>query len=109
MGPRTLPRAQTCALEFARARNFGHHSLAAAVSGGSISEWPLRTAAATTSIVKIVALSILVSIATSRYSFAADIQPGNCARAASYSENKRGFSILAMQNGKTIFEHYANG
>ena len=39
----------------------------------------------------------------------ADIQPGNCARAANYSENKRGFSMLVMQNGKTVFEHYANG
>jgi CubicO group peptidase (beta-lactamase class C family) len=42
-------------------------------------------------------------------SFAADIQPGNCARAAAYSEKNRGFSILVMQNGKTVFEHYANG
>ena len=39
----------------------------------------------------------------------ADIQPGNCARAAAYSENNRGFSMLMMQNGKTVFEHYANG
>src|SRR5438132_7887143 len=39
----------------------------------------------------------------------AEIQPGNCARAANYSENKRGFSMLVMQNGKTVFEHYANG
>ena len=39
----------------------------------------------------------------------ADIQPGNCARAANYSENKRGFSMLVIQNGRTVFEHYANG
>src|SRR5438477_9104357 len=39
----------------------------------------------------------------------ADIQPGNCARAAKYSDSKRGFSMLVMQNGKTVFEHYANG
>src|SRR2546428_13513028 len=39
----------------------------------------------------------------------AEIQPGNCARAANYSENQRGFSMLVMQNGKTVFEHYANG
>jgi CubicO group peptidase (beta-lactamase class C family) len=58
--------------------------------------------------VKFVALSILASIATSTSSFA-DIQPGNCARAANYSENNRGFSMLVIQNGKTIFEHYANG
>jgi CubicO group peptidase (beta-lactamase class C family) len=55
-----------------------------------------------------VALSILVSLVKSASSFA-DIQPGNCARAASYSENKRGFSMLVMQNGRTVFEHYANG
>ena len=55
-----------------------------------------------------VALSILASLVTSTSSFA-DIQPGNCARAANYSENKRGFSMLVMQNGKTVFEHYANG
>ena len=57
---------------------------------------------------KFVALSILASIATSTTGFG-QIQPGNCARAASYSENNRGFSMLVMQNGKTIFEHYANG
>ena len=41
--------------------------------------------------------------------FAADIQPGNCARAAGYSEKNQGFSMLVMQNGKPVFEHYANG
>jgi CubicO group peptidase (beta-lactamase class C family) len=55
-----------------------------------------------------VALSILASLATSTLSFA-DIQPGKCARAANYSENKRGFSMLVTQNGRTVFEHYANG
>src|SRR5712664_2432295 len=57
---------------------------------------------------RFVAWSILASIAGSISAFA-DIQPGNCARAANYSENSRGFSMLVMQNGKTIFEHYANG
>src|SRR5258708_24813149 len=56
-----------------------------------------------------VALSILASIGTSTSLFGADIQPANCARAAAYSEKNRGFSMLVMQNGKTIFEHYANG
>ena len=51
----------------------------------------------------------LVALATSTSSFAADIQPGNCARAAGYSEKNTGFSMLVMQNGKTVFEHYANG
>ena len=55
-----------------------------------------------------VALSILASLAISTLSFA-DIQPGNCARAANYSENKRGFSMIVIQNGRTVFEHYANG
>src|SRR4030095_9516783 len=39
----------------------------------------------------------------------AEIQPTDCARAAKYSESKRGVSMLVMQNGRTIFEHYANG
>lgn len=39
----------------------------------------------------------------------AEIQPADCARAAKYSESKRGVSMLVMQNGRTIFEHYANG
>src|ERR1700730_14340238 len=51
----------------------------------------------------------LVALATSTSSFAADIQPGNCARAAGYSEKNTGFSMLVTQNGKTVFEHYANG
>jgi CubicO group peptidase (beta-lactamase class C family) len=39
----------------------------------------------------------------------AEIRPDDCARAAKYSEGKRGVSIVVMQNGRTIFEHYANG
>jgi CubicO group peptidase (beta-lactamase class C family) len=39
----------------------------------------------------------------------ADIHPDDCARAAKYSESKHGVSMLVMQNGRTIFEHYANG
>ncbi len=33
----------------------------------------------------------------------------DCARAAKYSESKRGISVVVMQNGRTIFERYANG
>jgi CubicO group peptidase (beta-lactamase class C family) len=51
----------------------------------------------------------LIAIPATTSSFAADIQPGNCARAAAYSANNRGFSMLVMQNGKTVFEHYSNG
>src|ERR1700682_1968747 len=39
----------------------------------------------------------------------ADVQPADCARAVKYSESKRGISMLVVQNGRTIFEHYANG
>src|SRR5260370_26955718 len=39
----------------------------------------------------------------------AEIRPADCARAAKYSESKRGVSMLVMQNGRTISEHYANG
>jgi CubicO group peptidase (beta-lactamase class C family) len=39
----------------------------------------------------------------------AEIQPSDCARAAKYSETRRGSAVLVLQNGRTIFEHYANG
>ncbi len=39
----------------------------------------------------------------------AEIRESDCARAAKYSDSKRGFSMLVMQNGRTVFEHYANG
>ena len=39
----------------------------------------------------------------------AEIQHADCGRAATYSESRRGVSILVIQNGRTIFEHYANG
>jgi CubicO group peptidase (beta-lactamase class C family) len=39
----------------------------------------------------------------------AELQPSNCARAAKYSESRRGISMLVIQNGRTVFEHYANG
>src|SRR5882724_794189 len=39
----------------------------------------------------------------------AELRPADCARAAKYSESKRGVSMLVMQNGKIIFESYANG
>jgi CubicO group peptidase (beta-lactamase class C family) len=42
-------------------------------------------------------------------SLPAAIQPTDCARAAKYSESRRGAAMLVMQNGRTIFEHYANG
>jgi CubicO group peptidase (beta-lactamase class C family) len=55
------------------------------------------------------ALSILATfIATSTTAFA-ELRTADCARATKYSESKRGVSMLVMQNGQTIFEHYANG
>jgi CubicO group peptidase (beta-lactamase class C family) len=39
----------------------------------------------------------------------ADIKPSDCARAAKYSESHTGMSMLVMQNGRTVFEHYAHG
>jgi CubicO group peptidase (beta-lactamase class C family) len=47
-------------------------------------------------------------IATSTTALA-ELRAADCARAAKYSESKRGISILVTQNGRTIFEHYANG
>ena len=41
--------------------------------------------------------------------FAAPLRPNDCARAAKYSESKRGVAMLVLQNGHAIFEHYANG
>src|SRR5947199_8747873 len=38
----------------------------------------------------------------------AEILPAACARAAKYSESKRGVAMLVLQNGRSIFEHYAN-
>jgi CubicO group peptidase (beta-lactamase class C family) len=59
--------------------------------------------------VKLLALSILaVGFTIPAFSFA-EIRPDACARAAKYSESKRGISILVMQNGHTVFEHYGNG
>src|SRR5437867_12577986 len=52
---------------------------------------------------------ILLCVFLTSTSASAEIQPADCARAAKYSEGKRGVSMLVMQNGRTIFERYANG
>jgi CubicO group peptidase (beta-lactamase class C family) len=58
---------------------------------------------------KLFSLSVVaVSTLISTLSFA-QIRPDNCARAANYSENKRGVAMLVMQNGQTIFEHHPKG
>src|SRR5258707_13016704 len=51
---------------------------------------------------------LLATFATSPAVFA-EIKASDCARAAKYSETRRGSAMLVMQNGRTIFEHYANG
>jgi CubicO group peptidase (beta-lactamase class C family) len=50
----------------------------------------------------------LLAFATSS-SVSAEIRVADCARGAKYSESKRGVSMLVIQNGRTVFEHYANG
>ena len=39
----------------------------------------------------------------------AAVQPSACAQAAKYSDARHGTSLLVIQNGQTVFEHYANG
>jgi CubicO group peptidase (beta-lactamase class C family) len=58
---------------------------------------------------KFVTPSILGFALLGSTSLFGEIQPGDCARAAKYSESNRGVSMFVMQNGRTIFEHYANG
>jgi len=52
-------------------------------------------------------IAVLILCATPA-AFAA-IQVADCARAAKYSESKRGNAMLVLQTGRTVFEHYANG
>src|SRR5436190_15192789 len=51
---------------------------------------------------------LLVALGLSPFAFA-EISVSDCASAAKYSESRRGSAMLVMQNGRTIFEHYANG
>lgn len=51
----------------------------------------------------------LVCLFVSRTRASLALEPAHCARAANYSEARHGTSLLVMQNGRTIFEHYANG
>jgi CubicO group peptidase (beta-lactamase class C family) len=62
---------------------------------------PLRTR-------RVSRLIVLLLLAAWTSGFA-EVQHADCARAARYSESRRGVSILVIQNGRTIFEHYANG
>jgi CubicO group peptidase (beta-lactamase class C family) len=55
-----------------------------------------------------IVLAAALVLATSTIALAG-IKPGDCARAAKYSESKGGIAMLVMQNGRTMFEHYGNG
>src|ERR1700759_3529222 len=58
---------------------------------------------------KLLRLTLLATfISTPIFTFAG-IQPNDCARAAKYSESKRGLAMLVLQNGRTVFERYARG
>jgi CubicO group peptidase (beta-lactamase class C family) len=57
---------------------------------------------------KVTRLIVLLLLEVSTSGFA-EIQHVDCARDATYSESRRGVSILVIQNGRTIFEHYTNG
>ncbi|PYJ37404.1 MAG: serine hydrolase [Verrucomicrobia bacterium] len=50
-----------------------------------------------------------ITLSLTSVSAFAEIRATDCVLAAKYSESKRGVSMLVMQNGRTIFEHYANG
>jgi CubicO group peptidase (beta-lactamase class C family) len=52
---------------------------------------------------------LALAVVLASQSVFAEINPADCARAAKYSESRRGSAILVMQNGRTLFEHYANG
>jgi CubicO group peptidase (beta-lactamase class C family) len=58
---------------------------------------------------KIWRLSILISLIATVTSSLAELKPANCARAAKYSESRHGFSMLVIQNNRTVFERYAFG
>jgi CubicO group peptidase (beta-lactamase class C family) len=51
----------------------------------------------------------VLALAIEPASLPAEIRESDCARAAKYSDSGRGSTVLVMQNGRTIFEHYANG
>jgi len=50
-------------------------------------------------------IAVYLVVATSGF---AEIQHADCVRAAKYSESRRGSAMLVLQNGRTIFEDYAN-
>jgi CubicO group peptidase (beta-lactamase class C family) len=53
--------------------------------------------------------TLLLLILSASEPFGAGIRSADCAKAARYSEGKRGVSMLVIQNGRTLFERYASG
>jgi CubicO group peptidase (beta-lactamase class C family) len=51
---------------------------------------------------------VCLALATATSAFG-KIRPENCGRAAKYFEKTGGVSMLVMQNGRIVFERYANG
>jgi CubicO group peptidase (beta-lactamase class C family) len=47
------------------------------------------------------------ALLTTATSAVAEIRPSDCAGAAKYSESKHGVAMLVIENGRTIYEHYA--
>jgi CubicO group peptidase (beta-lactamase class C family) len=61
---------------------------------------------------KVTARTVLIisaALLLEKSALRAEIRPNDCARAAQYSESKRGTAMLVIQNSHTVFEHYANG
>jgi len=54
-----------------------------------------------------VALSVFAFAALGSSASLGEIGAENCARAARYSESKRGVAMLVIQSGRTVFESYA--
>lgn len=58
--------------------------------------------------------ALCIGLATFRVAHSAlaasqPLQSAACARAAQYSESHKGTAFLVLQDGRTVFEHYANG
>lgn len=55
------------------------------------------------------AIALFCSLLSSAPAAPLTLQAPACARAAQYSHGRHGTSVLVIQDGRTVFEHYANG
>jgi CubicO group peptidase (beta-lactamase class C family) len=55
---------------------------------------------------RLVPLFLCLGLASAAH---AAVTPAACAKAAAYSDARHGTSLLVIQNGQTVFEHYSNG